>query len=200
VQRYGCKISIVCFMIALAACGEKKRVGEQTSFTKIDSLTENYLSLQDSLLQTWNAIVKDENRKINSMHEILRAFLTSRRYDKSRLIALEQRLDQLERIRFTQKTIANPHIIEEYDFESNSLMFEIISMAESDAAFQGNKLLQQWVDNIKIADQRIAIYRSDYDSVATAFNSFLDKYEPYLSELDQNLSKEKRPLFQTAEN
>jgi hypothetical protein len=187
-------------MTVLAGCGGKNSFRERESFTKIDSLTENYLTLEDSILQTWNAIMMDENKKINSMHELLHLLLNSHRHDKAQLISLEQRLDQLERIRFNQKTMANPHIVDEYDFASNSLIFEIISLAESDSSYDENKDLQHWVNNIKIADQRVTIYRSDYDSVTNRFNLFLEKHKNYLIELDRDLSREKRPLFQMAEN
>jgi hypothetical protein len=194
------KVLLLFLAIGLAACGGKSSVKERASFTKIDSLTENYLTLQDSVLQTWNTIMMDENKKINSMHELLHVLFASHRHDKAQLILLEQRLDQLERIRFNQKTMANPHVVDEYDFASSSLIFEIISLAESDSLFGENKELQHWVDNIKIADQRVTIYRSDYDSVTNKFNLFLEKYKDYLTNLDRDLSQEKKPLFQMAEN
>src|ERR1700690_3326053 len=119
--------------LGLAACTGRNSVSEKGSFTRIDSLTENYLALQDSMLNTWNVILKDENKKINAMHELLRSLLHSQQYEKTQLIGLEQRLDQLEQIRFTQKTIGDAHAVEEYDFTSNSLIFELITLAESHA-------------------------------------------------------------------
>jgi hypothetical protein len=195
----GSKLAIIGFSAALLACGGRNST-ENQAFTKIDSLTENYLSFQDSMLTTWNVIMKDETKKISAMHELVHTLLSSQQYDKAQLISLEQRLDQLERIRFNQKTMANLHIVEEYDFASNSLVSEIISLAESDASFPRNANLQRLVDNIKIADQRMVIYRSDYDSVTMRFNHFLDENKSYLESLDEELSQEKRPLFQMAEN
>jgi hypothetical protein len=194
------KTAVFCCLAGFVACTGENSRRESSSFTRSDSVTERYLALQDSMLNTWNAITTDENRKIKSMRELLYALAESGLHDKSQLAVLELRLNQLERIRFSQKTLSNPHVIEEYDFASNSLIFEIITLAESDGSFPDNKNLQRWVDDVKIADQRILFYRADYDSITTVFNLFLDANRGYLDALDNDLSREKRPLFQVAEN
>ena len=199
-KHLGIYIVVTCCIAGLVACGGKNSNGKGGDFTKIDSLTETYLTLQDSMLQTWNVMVNDENEKIRSMHELLHTLLSLQHYDKDQLISLEKRLEQLERIRFTQKTMSNPHVVEEYDFASNSLISEIISMTESDPQFSTSNELQTLVDRIRIADQRVNIYRSDYDAATADFNRFLEKYKDYLKEIDQNSSPQKRPLFQMAGN
>ena len=194
----GIYIVMTCCIGGLVACGGKTSSEKSGDFTKIDSLTETYLTLQDSMLQSWNVMVNDENEKIRSMHELLHTLLSLQHYDKNQLISLEKRLEQLERIRFTQKTMSNPHVVEEYDFASNSLISEIITMTESDPQFSTSNELQTLVDRIRIADQRVNIYRSDYDAATAEFNSFLEKYQDYLKEIDQNTHPQKRPLFQMA--
>jgi hypothetical protein len=189
-----------CCIAGLVACGGKYSNGKGGDFTKIDSLTETYLTLQDSMLQSWNVMVNDENEKIRSMHEVLHALLSLQHYDKDQLISLEKRLEQLKRIRFTQKTMSNPHVVEEYDFASNSLISEIISMTESDLQFSASNELQTLVDRIRTADQRVNTYRTDYDAATAKFNHFLEKYHDDLKEIDQNSSPVKRPLFQMAGN
>ena len=152
------------------------------------------------MLQSWNVMVNDENEKIRSMHELLHTLLSLQHYDKDQLISLEKRLEELKRIRFTQKTMSDPHSVEEYDFASNSLISEIISMTESDLQFSTSNELQTLVDQIRTADQRVNTYRSDYDMATTQFNRFLEKYQNDLKEIDQNSSPQKRPLFQMAGN
>ena len=143
-------------------------------------------------------MVKDENEKLRSMHDLLQSMNGSDLFDKSQVVTLEQRLEQVERIRFNQKTMFNTHLVEEYDFASNSLISEIISLVESNSAFIQTKELQPLIDNIKEADQRVNYYRSNYDSVAQKFNDFLEKNKIYLKDLDQSSTPEKRPLFQMA--
>lgn len=191
--------TILLFWIAgISACVGNKSKVENTSFTKVDSLTETYLVLQDSLLQSWNMLINDENEKNKSMHDLIHLLIASPEFDKEVLVTLEQRLEQLERIRFSQKSISNPHVVEEYDFASNSLISELLSQIEAAPNLQVNKQLQELVDRIKIADQRVVLFRSDYDSIASAYNAFLDRYKVYLQEIDHNLNQEKRPLFQMA--
>lgn len=80
-------------------------------------------------------MAKDENEKLRSIHEVLQAMSSSDLFNKNLVASLEQRLEQVKRIRFNQKTIANPHVVEEYDFASNSLISEIVSLAESNLTF-----------------------------------------------------------------
>ena len=188
----------VCAGVALVACSGGKTSGEKTAFTKIDSLTETYLTLQDSMLQSWNVMMKDENEKIIAIHELLHAMIGDESFDKSQIITMEQRLIQLERIRFTQKTMANPHLVDEYDFASSSLITEILSLTESNPTFTSSKGLQNLVDKIRNSDQRVMAYRADYDSITGVFNAFLDSNKDYLKEIDENSVHEKRPLFQMA--
>lgn len=194
----GLKTCLVCWVFGVFACAGSKTKTEQSNFTKVDSLTETYLVLQDSMLQTWNVMINDENEKNKAMHELIHLLIASPEFEKEGLVSLEQRLEQLERIQFSQKTISNPHVVEEYDFASNSLISELLSQIETAPNLQGDSKLQSLVDQIKISDQRVALYRSDYDSVATAYNLFLEKYKAYLQEIDLNLNQEKRPLFQMA--
>jgi hypothetical protein len=189
---------LIFWALGLFSCVGNKAKTEQSNFTKADSLTETYLVLQDSLLQSWNVMIKDEDEKNKAMHQLIHLLLASPEFEKDGLVSLEQRLEQLERIRFSQKTISNPDVVEEYDFASNSLISELLSQIEASSNLHENSQLQYLVDKIKISDQRVALYRSEYDSVASAYNLFLEEYKTYLQEIDLNINQEKRPLFQMA--
>lgn len=198
-KHLGIRIVLVGCVVGLAACGVKNETAKRGDFTRVDSLTETYLMLQDSMLQSWNVMVKDENEKISAMHDLLHSLLATPRDNKDQLVSLEQRLNQLERIRFTQKSMSNPHVVEEYDFSSNSLISELISLAESEPAFSQNTKLQSMVDRIRSADQRVNIYRAEYDAAATDFNLFLEVNKDHLKEIDPSDSPLKRPLFEMGE-
>ena len=190
--------TIICAAVVASSCTNRTSVPDHNNYTHIDSLTDTYLNLQDSLLITWNLMVKDENEKLKSMHELLQTMTSSEFFDKSQIVSIQQRLEQVERIRFNQKTMSNPHVVEEYDFASNSLIAEIVSLAESNSTFIQKKELQSLIDYINVADQRVNYYRSDYDSIAKKFNLFLDAHEINMKDIDQNATHEKRPLFQMA--
>ena len=188
----------ICCAAGWASCNNRTSALERNNYTHIDSLTDTYLNLQDSLLIAWNVMAKDENEKLRSIHEVLQAMSSSDSFNKNLVASLEQRLEQVKRIRFNQKTIANPHLVEEYDFASNSLISEIVSLAESNLTFVQKKELQSLIDAIKEADQRVNYFRSDYDFIAQKFNLFLDNYQNHLKEIDQNAINGKMPLFQMA--
>lgn len=177
------------------SCTKSKRQ-DKTSFTKADSLTESYLNLEDSLLHAWNVMAWDERDKIKAMHEILHMMQEQDGFEKDLLKALGQRLDQLDRIRFTQKSLANSYVIEEYDFASNSLVSEIISLAESSDELIMNEKAQKLIDKIKLAEQRVNDYRDEYDKIAIRYNQFIERNEKYLKDLDH--TGEKKALFQMA--
>jgi hypothetical protein len=169
-------------------------VGEH--FTKADSLTEHYLSLQDSVHQIWNIMINDDNERINSMHNILHEMMVSHPDDLETFQSLEERLDQLMRMRYTQKSMSNTDVVSEYDFASTSLISEVLANTQNKKEFSYNKTLQKLVENIQQADARIQYYRFEYDSVVQAYNHFIEANKDYLLQTDETLSLEKKPLFQ----
>jgi hypothetical protein len=180
--------------LTFLSCSEQKQQ-DQPHFTKADSLTDTYLDLKDSMLETWNAMINDDNQKLKAMHHLLHELGVSDPSKKEELQAYQERLDQLVNSRYTQKTMENAHIIEEYDFASNSLVTELIALAEAQPQFAYNTTLQKLVESIRTADQRIENYRSDYDQIASDYNSFIEENKKFLHEMEED-TFEKKPLFQ----
>jgi hypothetical protein len=183
-----------CLPLLILSCGEKQN-NRPPHFTRIDSLTETYLVLQDSMLQSWNAMINDDNHKIDVMHSLIHEILVSGSTDPELLKAYDERVNQLKRSRYTQKTMANNDIVEEYDFASNALVAELITLAESQRQFAYNTTLQKLTDDIRIADQRVARYREQYDQITARYNAFLDENKNHLKEIDSDSFLEKKPLF-----
>jgi hypothetical protein len=186
----------VVFSLSLAflSCSEKKQQ-DQPHFTKADSLTDTYLDLKDSMLETWNAMINDDNQKLKAMHHLLHELVVSDPSKKEELQAYQERLDQLVNSRYTQKTMENAHIIEEYDFASNSLVTELVTLAEAQPQFAYNTTLQKLVESIRTADQRIENYRAEYDQIASTYNEFIEENKKFLQEMEGD-SFETKPLFQ----
>ncbi|WP_333820122.1 LemA family protein [Ohtaekwangia sp.] len=178
-------------------CDHKQAAADQTmTFTRIDSLTDYYLALQDSMLQSWNVMIHDDNQKIKAMHNLLHELMVSSPELNEQLAGYEQRLDQLVRLRYTQKTMANTDVVEEYDFASNSLVTELLSLAEAQPEFTYNTTLQKLADEIQLADQRVNNYREEYDAIVADYNRFLEKYRAEMKDIDAHTPIEKRPMFQ----
>lgn len=184
-----------CATVIIFGCGKNPDL-QQTNFTKVDSLTDLYLSLQDSMLQSWNVMINDDNQKIKAMHSLLHELMISSPEESDELNSYEEQLDQLAQLRYTQKSLGDEDLIEEYDFASNSLVAELISQAESRREFAYNATLQKLVEDIRIADQRVSNYRQDYDDITMRYNKFLKINHSYLKEMSQADSLEMKPIFQ----
>jgi hypothetical protein len=196
--RYSIWLTCTCVIPMLISCGEKQQE-PVTNFTKTDSLTDTYLALQDSVLQSWNMMINDDNRKLEAMDGLLHELVVSRAADLIVLDNYKERLQQLKRSRYTQKTMSNAHIVEEYDFASNALISELISLAESQKEFAYNPTLQKLADQIRTADQRVETYREQYDNITVRYNAFLENNREYLKDIDMDSSLEKKPVFHLAE-
>jgi hypothetical protein len=167
-----------------------------TTFTEADSLTEIYLNLQDSILLAWNLMINDDNQKIKAMHNLLHELQIAGRFNPSQLESIEQRVEQLKKIRYTPKSMKNSDVIDEYDFASNSLVAELVTLAESHSAYSYNSTLQNLVEKIRTAEQRIENYRLAYDAIVLEYNQFLIANKEHLRDLDLAGALEQKPLFQ----
>jgi hypothetical protein len=188
-------IFISCCAVILCSCGEKPDT-EQTSFTKADSLTDTYLTLQDSILEVWNEMINDDNQKIESMHNVLHELRVSGSVEQQVLESYEERLNQLSNTRYTQKTMGDADIVQEYDFASNTLVTELISLAEAQPQFAYNTTLQKLVDEIRLADQRVNNYRYEYDRITSEYNKFIEQNKDSLTEVNMDSFLVEKPLFQ----
>lgn len=185
---------------ALASCVRSTVSNEKTNFTHIDSLTETYLTLQDSLLHSWHLLVKDEDQKLKAIENTINQLIKLSPSNIAQLEVLKTRLNQLKEIHITQKTLSNQDVVEEYDFASNSLISEVLSIAEANPALLVDNQLSSSIEKIKVTDQRALNFRLAYDSIANEFNAFLEKNKGMLKEIDNSTSLEKRPMFNTASN
>lgn len=182
--------------VVLMSCGERTANKPESTFTKADSVTDRYLAFQDSMLQSWNVMINDDNQKIKSMHDLLHELLVISTDERDQLTHYEEQLDQLTRLRYTQKSMGNADVIEEYDFASTTLVRELITLAESQAEYTKNNTLQKLVEDIRLADERVNNYREGYDLIVMQYNEFLDKNKSFLKDANRNDSLEKKHLFQ----
>jgi len=167
---------------------------ERTRFTKADSLTETYLSLQDSIHHAWNVVMKDENERLKTLQATL-AHLQTSLQENEQVRSLHEQLEQLKRMRITPKTLGNPHVIEEYDVACSAMVNELNTFTSSRAYLLADKRVQELLNKVKISDQRLQEYRIAYDSLAVQFNVFVEKNKTILKDIDKNSGFHKRPLF-----
>lgn len=177
-------------------CNNPQPQGMATNFTYVDSLTEVYLNLQDSLHSAWNQMISDDNQKIKAMHNLLHELKISAQLDPEKAKAYEHRIEQLKRIRYTPKSMANADLIAEYDFASRSLINELISLSESHSAYSYNTTMQKLVQQIRQAEEQVENYRSTYDAIVVSYNKFVKEHKEHMREIDHSSKAEEKPLFQ----
>jgi prophage DNA circulation protein len=176
----------------MAACGSSNNLQERTQFTHLDSLTDTYLVLQDSALHAWNRVVKAETEKTEALRYLVEQLDT---LAQSSIVAVfRQRIDQLERIRFTPKSVSNRDVISEYDQACQSILVDLASAAATYAhqPLVANRLT--WINQLQAS---IFSHRQYYDSVAEAFNRFVEQHAHELREIERNAHLERKPLFNT---
>ena len=193
------RLSAILLLLAagLISCAKKGDI-YHTTFTKADSVTDFYLSLQDSVIRSWNIMINDDNQKIKTMRNLLHELKVTSGVDQFGIY--EERLDDLKDLRYNQESMGNKDIIEQYDLASSSLATELINIAEARTEFSYNTTLQKLVQEIRITDQRVALFRSEYDAITKKYNSFLQTNMNYLNDFAQKDSMALRPLFRPADS
>jgi hypothetical protein len=193
--------TIVVFVAVLSLfsyCRKQERT-QITEFTRLDSVTHLYLDFKDSLMDTWNRLTYEENRRVALLKDLLHELERARPELTGLIQNLILRTEQLPGIRFTPKTISNPDVVEEYDLAVNSITTEVMALVANAPAYAGDAYLQNLVAELRNSEQLIASYRNAYDRLAMRYNAFLDAHLDLLKEIDRDAAADRRALFQTPE-
>jgi len=162
------------------ACGSSNSVHEHTAnFSRADSLTDAYLVLSDSLLLSWNRIVSAEMDKSRALQEIINDLDNASLLSEELRESLQVRMEQLEKIRFTQETVGDEQVVEDYDLAFESLVNDLEKITKDS-------------DEFKFLEKHSILNRMSYDSLANIFNTFVHKNKSMLKEVDH---LDEKPLF-----
>jgi hypothetical protein len=140
-------------------------------------------------------MINDDNQKLDAMHHLIHELSVSQPEKAEELKSLEERLSQLMRIRYTQKSLSNADVVNEYDVASRQLTDELLAGVEAMKEFSYNKTLQALVRDIRAAESRIHRHRIEYDSVVKGYNHFIELHREDLRQTDETLVLEKKPVF-----
>lgn len=182
--------SVVIVAICACACSTSNSLQEHTRFSKADSLTDTYLVLNDSLLQSWNRIVVTEIDKTRTLQELLEDLDNAHILTEELRESFQIRVEQLEKIRFNQQNIDDEQIVKDYDLAVQSLIDDFKKVASSPGAPDPHAMFRYLQENTMI-------HRLSYDSLAQRFNEFITSNKSSLKDLDVSPAAElgTRPLF-----
>ena len=166
------------------ACSTSNSIHEHAStFSKADSLTDVHLVLSDSVLQSWNRIVSTEMDKTRTLQEVIDDLDAATLLSDELRESFEVRMEQLEKIRFTQETVGDPQIVEDYDLAFQTLVNDLEKFTKDNGEF-------------KFLQEHSITNRISYDSLARSFNMFIQKNKSMLKEVNTNNTElEAKPLF-----
>lgn len=176
-------IGLAIMAFIACACSSSNTIHEHansTRFTKADSVTDIYLLLNDSVLQSWNRIVGNEIDKTRTLQEIITDLDNASLLSEEARESFQIRVDQLEKIRFTQESISDPQNVEDYDLAFQSLVADLTKVTKENASSMFGNL-----------QKNTLLRRLSYDSLARTFNMFLEENRSVLKDLELD----EKPLF-----
>lgn len=177
------------FLFLVCACSTTTTVQEKTHFSRLDSLTDTYLALNDSLLTSWNRVVRDEIDKSKTFQELIDKIKANGETGAREVEALQMRILQLDRIRFNQKNMDQPHVVEEYDKACVAIVNDLIAKT---SPMEEAVSTRDWFEEFRAANYARRAY---YDSLAEAFNTFVRQHRTTLKDLGPTTQLDEKPLF-----
>lgn len=177
----------VAALIACSCGSTSSSVHEHTSFSKADSLTDAYLVLSDSVLQSWNRIVGSEIDKSRTLQDLIDDLDNAQLLTEEVRESFQIRMEQLEKIRFTQETISDSQVVQDYDVALQAIIDDLGKINVTGGSDPKAML--------KYLQESSFINRISYDSLARSFNDFIQKNKTILKDLDTSNELSAKPLF-----
>jgi hypothetical protein len=179
----------LCAMALLAcACSTSNSIQEHTRFSKADSLTDAYLVLSDSVLQSWNRIVGNEVDKTRTLQELISDLDNAQLLSDELRESFAVRIDQLEKIRFTQETIEDEQTVEDYDLALHSIIDDVAKITSAPGSPDPKAMFEYLLESS-------LVNRSMYDSLARTFNEFVQKNKAALKDIEMGQELDEKPVF-----
>jgi hypothetical protein len=182
---------------AILGCSSSHSLQERTKFTHLDSLTDTYLTLQDSVLQSWNRVLKLESDKSKTLQELISQVTSGSGIEPGMVESLKTQLAQLEKIRFNTSTLSNPHVVNEYDQACQSLVQALVELAKTRTDFAPPHSFVSDIHWMEKVDRLSFVQRNYYDSLAQAFNRFVEANRTALKEIERSGHLDTKPLFKS---
>lgn len=189
-------LSVLFIFTAISCNNHPDKKTAVTDFNEIDSLRATFLTIEDSLVHTWNVMINDDNRKMKSLYRLVQEVVFAGGVDTTITNNLLQQVKQLKSKRYTSKTMADSDLIDYYDSSSNALVNSIITLATSHEEFERNIVMNEMIDEINQAEGKILFFRLDYDDVAKIHNIFIAEHKELMKDINSEYNPDKLPVFE----
>ncbi len=167
---------------------------------QLDSLQFTYIAINDSLDASWTVMIKDDDEKIADMKRLLKEVSNTKNYDKLKHDILSKEVEQLSQLRYDRNSMANSDKIDEYDSATSVLTRDVILYAAEHPRYKEYPKLEEIINDIQEADNRVIIHRIRYDRSAKDFNRFVNQNHKHIIQIDSNKNNWKEAaLFELSE-
>ena len=160
----------------------------------IDSLSVQYNYLLDSVDNSWNVMISDDDEKIMFMKRLLKEIEYTQNYDRETQDQMNVMVDSLKIIRYDRATMAESNRIDQYDYKTQDVVVDVINYASEHPQFEQYPLMQELIQDIQQKNADVLMLRVDYDHSARAYNNFIKENKAYMTEVDSGYVQ-KLPLF-----
>jgi len=188
---------ILGFTLGLSSCNNQPdNKTTHADFDKIDSLRSTFLTIEDSLIHTWNIMINDDNHKIKGLKRLVEEVVYAGGVDSTVTSELLTKILELKSSRYTMKTMADSDLIDIYDSSSNAIVNAAVELASIHPEFDRNIVMNELIGEINESEGKILFYRIDYDDMAKVYNQFLEENKSIMNDIDSDHERHPLPLFE----
>jgi hypothetical protein len=185
-------------LVLFVHCATRTDAPRTAAFTKADTLTEEWLKLDEALHHHWLQIARHEQALSEHLRTLFDRMAALQPLTRDMHDRIERQLDQLERIRITTRNMENPHVIEEHDRAQHALTADLFNLVGRDDRYMGDSNIAALAEAIRKYQDMTWAKRFAYDSFAGEYNRFLRQNYHLLADDTVQHPPPRKPLFGSA--
>jgi hypothetical protein len=180
----------------LANC-KQTRDSNKISNSKIDTTIQRLKVIEDSISRSWNYMAKNEEDMFFNINRLLQEIEYIPGHDKVVVDSLRKANERAKTIRYTQETMKNSALIDQYDELSTALVDNVLRFAQSVKGLEKHQVAVELMDEIPQQFQKIYLNRVHYDFHIKDYNQLLNKNKKKLEKRDPAFKEaQPKPMFQ----
>lgn len=178
------------------SCGNKANKTKAV-VADIDSIRMELVFLQDSTSKTWQAMIGEDDQKIAYLKRLIDEVSFTKLYDKAVYDSLSTGIENLKAIRYNENTMTDSGKIDLYDDATAEVVNKVIAFARNHPNYEEYPIMEELINDILAADNRVIYRRVDYDNIAIEYNKFIESNQELIRQSGNVVST--KPLFQLSE-
>ena len=138
----------------------------------------------DSVNNSWNAIVKQDDDKFASIKRLLDEISYCKKYDMTTQDALVKEIPSVKAQRFNQDNIDSP-AVEKYDEATDAYVKKVFALVDKTKELESHPIAAELKDDIMNANsvEEIIMVRNGYNKAVQAYNDHLQKNKDEINKM-----------------